>query len=306
MKHLITLEDYSSQDILEIFSIAEDLKAKFQKQIREPLFPARVLGLLFEKPSLRTRVSFEAGMTHLGGSAMYLGQDVGFGKRESLADFGSVLSTMVDVIVVRAKNHATVAELSQYCTCPVINGLTDFSHPCQAIADVFTLKEQFGTLKDLTVSWVGDANNVAFSLALACAKLGIRLVMATPPDYRFEPEKMAILKAQAEKGFQLIESENPAEAVSDASAIYTDVWASMGQEKQEKQRKKDFGPYQVNASLMKKAPSNCVFMHCLPAKRGLEVTDEVMDGPQSIVVPQAANRMHAQKGILVWLLRQVG
>jgi len=305
MQHLITLADLSTTDVHRIFSLAEDLKAKYEQGLREPLLPGRVMALLFEKQSLRTRVSFEAGMTHLGGSTLFLGADTGFGKRESMADFGRVLSQYVDVIVIRAYKHATAVELAQHADdCCVINGLTDFAHPCQAMADLFTLRELFGTLAGRTLAWVGDANNVVRSLALGCGKLGVRLAMAVPEGYQWSDDEVAWIKQQVPE-LDLRITTDPAEAVADAAAIYTDVWASMGQEKQREQRKRDFAGYQVNAALMQRAQKGTVFMHCLPARRGEEVTDEVIDGPQSVVVRQAANRMHAQKGILAWLLGKV-
>ena len=301
MRHLITLADLTPAEIDRILSITEDLKSKFKKGLREPLLPGRVMAMLFAKPSLRTRVSFEACMIHLGGSAMFLGEDVGFGKRESLADFGRVLSELVDVIVVRAKRHELVVELADYCSCSVINGLTDFAHPCQALADLFTISELVGRLEGRTLAWIGDANNVARSLAMGCGKVGMNFVMATPEGYRFDEESLALLKRHVPE-LNLTVTGDPAEAVRDAVAIYTDVWASMGQEAERKARARDFADYQVNAQLMASAQKGAVFMHCLPARRGEEVTDEVIDGPQSVVVQQAGNRMHVQKGILAWLL----
>jgi ornithine carbamoyltransferase len=300
MRHLITLSDVSAAEIRRIFSIAEDLKSKFSKGLRELLLPGRVLALLFEKQSLRTRVSFEAGMTHLGGNSMMLGDDAGFGKRESIADFARVLSEMVDVVVIRSKKHSTVEEFAQYSACSVINGLTDVAHPCQALADLFTLQEQFGSVAGLRLAWVGDGNNVARSLLEACGHLGVEFVVCTPKGYELDADFVA----QSRKEFPnlaLTTTNDPAD-VRDVSAVYTDVWASMGQEAEKEKRKRDFADYQVNARLMAHAGKDAVFMHCLPAHRGEEVTDEVIDSPQSVVVPQAANRMHVQKGILVWLL----
>ncbi len=296
MRHLITLDDITSAELEAILAIAEDLKNKFAAGLREPLLPGRMMALLFEKPSLRTRVSFEACMTHLGGGSLMLGEDAGFGKnRESVADFARVLSGMVDVIVVRSKKHETVTGIADHATCSVINGLTDHSHPCQAIADLFTVREHFGALKGRKLAWVGDANNVARSLAIGCSKLGVEFVCACPSGYEFEQSFLAQLEGATQ-------TNDPIAAVHGASAIYTDVWASMGQEAEQEQRKQDFAAYQVNATLMAAAPADAIFMHCLPAKRGEEVTDEVMDSPQSVIVTQAANRMHAQKGLLAWLL----
>ncbi len=301
MRHLITLSDVSAAEIRRIFSIAKDLKAKFAEGLREPLLPGRVLALLFEKQSLRTRVSFEAGMTHLGGSSLMLGEDAGFGKRESIADFARVLSGMVDVIVIRSKKHSTVENFAKYSSCSVINGLTDLAHPCQALADIFTLQEHFGDLAGMKLAWVGDGNNVARSLVRACGHLGIELVVCTPAGYELDSEFVK----EARKEFpqlELTETQDPVEGIRGATAIYTDVWASMGQEAEREKRKRDFADYQVNAKLMSRADKDAIFMHCLPAVRGEEVTDEVMDSAQSVVVSQAANRMHVQKGIIVWLL----
>ena len=305
MRHLLGMTDLSPAEIERIFSITNDLKVKHQRGLREELLPGRVMALLFEKPSLRTRVSFEAAMAHLGGSALFLGEDVGFGSRESLADFGRVLSEYVDVIVVRAKKHQTVAELAQYASCSVINGLTDYAHPCQAMADLYTVRELVGKLEGHTLAWVGDGNNVARSLAVGCGKMGMRLVMATPEGYRFDEEFLCALRREVPR-LDLAFTDDPVEAVRDAVVVYTDVWASMGQEEEMEQRRRDFTPYQVNAELMSHVQKGAMFMHCLPARRGEEVTDDVIDGPQSVVLRQAANRMHVQKGILAWLLGAKG
>jgi ornithine carbamoyltransferase len=306
MRHFITLADLTTVEIERIFSISEDLKTKFASGLRESLLPGRVLALLFEKPSLRTRVSFEAAMTHLGGTAIFLGGDTGFGKdRESLADFGRVLSEYVDAIVIRANKHHTVVEVAEHSTCSVINGLTDFGHPCQAIADLFTICELVGKPQGHTLAWIGDANNVARSLALGCGKLGIKMAMATPKAYQWKGNDLAWIRKQV-PSLELLVTEDPREAVADAVAIYTDVWASMGFESEKAVRQTAFAAYQVNAKLMANAQRGAFFMHCLPAHRGEEVTAEVIDGPQSVVVQQAANRMHAQKGLLAWMLGAQG
>ena len=302
MRHLITLFDVTASEIERIFSIAEDLKTKYEKGLREPLQPGRVMGLLFEKPSLRTRVSFEAAMTHLGGTSLFLGKDVGWGERESVRDFGRVLSQYVDVIVCRAGSHEKVVQLAEHCSaCSLINGLTDQAHPCQALADLYTLREVHGSLAGRRLAFLGDANNVARSLAVACGKLEMQLAIASPPGYQFDDEFLERLRKDASDSEPIVTSD-PAEAVHDAIGVYTDVWASMGQESQSTQRQRDFAPYQVNQALMTQTPKDACFLHCLPAHRGHEVTDEVIDGPQSVVVQQAANRMHVQKGILAWLL----
>lgn len=302
MRHLITLDDVTGTEIETVFALTADLKSKFVAGVREALLPGRVLALLFEKQSLRTRVSFEACMTHLGGGSLMLGADTGFGgKRESMEDFSRVLSQMVDVVVIRSKSHATVTEFAQHATCSVINGLTDLAHPCQAVADLFTIKEHFGDLKGRKLTWVGDGNNVAVSLARGCAKLGVEFAMATPEGYEMDAAILDTIRA-ANPDAKLSITADPREAVAGASAIYTDVWASMGQEAEEAKRREDFAAFQVNEALFDAAPDDAVFMHCLPAKRGEEVTDGVMDHERSVIVEQAGNRMHAQKGILVWLL----
>jgi ornithine carbamoyltransferase len=301
MRHLITLSDVSAAEVSRIYSITTDLKSKYARGLREPLLPGRVIALLFEKQSLRTRVSFESAMAHLGGASIMLGDDTGFGKRESIADFTRVLGEMVDVIVVRAKRHATVVEMASHANCAVINGLTDEAHPCQVLADLYTLQEHFGKLAGLKLAWVGDGNNVARSLAQGCGHVGVQLAVCTPPGYELDAEFVAAVKEEFPR-LNLLETHDPREALAGAAAVYTDVWASMGQEDQRERRKRDFADYQVSGKLMSYAPGSALFLHCLPARRGEEVTDEVIDGPQSVVIAQAANRMHVQKGILVWLL----
>lgn len=301
MRHLITLHDLTSAEIERIFAITKDLKEKFEQGIREPILPGRVMAMLFEKPSLRTRVSFEAGMLHLGGGSLFLGEDVGWGSRESIADFGRVLSEFADVVVVRAKTHAKVVDLAAHTSCPVINGLTDVAHPCQALADLYTLRERFGDLRGAKIAYVGDANNVARSLAEGCGRLGVKLAVAAPSGYQFTEDDVHQLREQSPR-FELTLTDDPKAAVRDAIAVYTDVWTSMGQEAEREARRSAFKNYQVNAELMKHAPPEAVFMHCLPAIRGEEVTDEVIDSLRSVVVEQAGNRLHVQKGVLAWLL----
>jgi ornithine carbamoyltransferase len=301
MRHLITLADVTTAEIRRIFSITEDLKTKFVQGLREPLLPGRVLALLFEKQSLRTRVSFESGMVHLGGNSVMLGEDAGFGKRESLADFARVLSEMVDVVVIRSKKHSTVVDFAKHSACSVINGLTDLAHPCQVLADLYTLQENRGNIAGLNLAWVGDGNNVARSLVEACGHLGVHLTVCTPTGYELD-EQFLLDAKRLLPDLKLTATHDAGVAVRDAAAVYTDVWASMGQEAEREKRKRDFADYQVNGALMAKAPRDALFLHCLPAHRGEEVTDDVIDGPQSVVVEQAANRMHVQKGILVWLL----
>lgn len=304
VRHVLTMDDLSSDEVREVLALSADLKGKFSEGIREDLFPRRVMAMLFQKPSLRTRVSFETGIRHLGGSSLFLGEDVGWGNRESIEDFSGVLSRYVDLIVVRAKSHDSVVQLADYSQCPVINGLTDLSHPCQALADLLTVQESFGTLEGLKIAFVGDANNVSRSLGFACAKLGVDFALASPTGYEFEAEIWERMRATSGAG-QLVDTRDPAEAVEGAAAVYTDVWASMGQEAEQAQREADFSDFQVDASLMQRAKDNAIFLHCLPAHRGLEVSAEVMDGPHSAVLQQAENRLHAQKGLMAWLLNSV-
>ena len=303
MRHILVPEDLSPADIDAVFAVSRDLKTKYEKGIREPLLPGRVMALVFEKPSLRTRVSFEAAMAHLGGSSLFLGEDTGFGSsRESMADFGRVLSQYVDVIVCRTKSHATIEKVAAASSVPVINGLTDFCHPCQALADLYTLKEHVGRMNGLKLAFVGDGNNVARSLAVLCGMLDISFALAAPKEFQFSPQfRKHLFKVVPE--LDLMETTDPKKAVDSAAVVYTDVWTSMGQESDRLRRKKELEPYRVDETLMRHAPSS-IFMHCLPAQRGEEVTDGVIDGPQSVVVQQAANRMHVQKGLLAWLLGQ--
>ena len=297
MRHLLTLFDWSTDSIRDVYARSASLKAAFRRGERQERYPRRVCALLFEKPSLRTRVSFEAAMTHLGGSTLYLGNDVGWGQRESIADFAAVLGNYVDVVVCRAFAHERVEMLARYSAAPVINGLTDAFHPCQALADLFTLQEHFGSLEGITLAFVGDANNVARSLAICCARLSVRFCLAAPKPYQFDEPFLERLR-EAFPAWRLEQTEDPYAAVAEAHAVYTDVWASMGQEDEREVRRRAFQSYQVNPSLMEAAPPHAVFMHCLPAHRGEEVTDEVIDGARSIVLVQAENRMHVQKGIL--------
>lgn len=300
-RHVLSLWELSTAEIERIFAVSRELKTRLARGIRQPLLPGRVLAMLFEKPSLRTRVSFEVAMAHLGGNSLFLGPDVGWGNRESVSDFSRVLSQYVDVVVCRASMHATVEELAQHASCAVINGLTDRAHPCQAITDLFTVQELRGPLAGAKLAYVGDANNVARSLAIACGRLGVEFAIAHPPGYGFDADFVAKLKREI-SGVKFTETTDPTVAVARADAVYTDVWASMGQESERAVRAQAFAGYQVNTRLMAHAPRDACFLHCLPAHRGEEVTADVIDGPQSQVVRQAANRLHVQKGLLAWLL----
>lgn len=302
MRHLRTLFDLSPEELQTILATASHLKQLLTRDERPPILAGYTLALLFEKPSLRTRVSFQAGMVQLGGGSLFLGDDVGWGKRESPSDFTNVLGQFVDVVACRAKAHERVEQLASFNAMPVINSLTDLSHPCQAIADLLTIQEAFGEVKGKHLVFVGDGNNVSRSLALACAMLGLRFTLACPEGYAFDQPWLDQI-ADRYPDAVIDQITDPHAAVKTADAIYTDVWTSMGQEAESKIRRKVFADYQVNSTLMNSAPTSARVLHCLPAVRGEEITDEVIDGKQSDVISQAGNRMHAQKALLVFLLR---
>ncbi len=303
MKHFLTLFDITTQELYGLLQRAAELKREI-KQARGSIAPrlaGRTMGLLFEKPSLRTRVSFEAAMAQLGGASIFLGAEAGWGKRESLADFAQTLTRYVDVLVFRGNEHATVEAFRRYSCCPIINGLTQLAHPCQALADIFTMQECFSDLSQVRLAFIGDGNNVARSLAVACAMTGAAFVLASPGHYRFDARFEESLHARFPHA-RLETTDDPRTAVKGAHVVYTDVWASMGDEHEREQRQRAFRAYQVTQQLLQHAQPEARLMHCLPARRGEEVTDEVMDGPQSIVFEQAENRLHAQKAILLHLL----
>ncbi|MEX1232116.1 MAG: ornithine carbamoyltransferase [Planctomycetaceae bacterium] len=305
MKHVISLFDFNAGELRKLFELASELKARLLNGERPALLPGRVLTQVFEKPSLRTRVSFEAAIIHLGGTSIFLsGKDAGLHGRESLPDVARVLTDYSDAVVLRTFSHELIQEFSEYSSCPVINGLSDRNHPCQALTDIFTIQEVFGADHSRKIVFVGDGNNVANSLAVAAALLKIPFTLAAPEEYQLPDEFLAQLELFV-PGAEIEQTADPHKAVRDAGVIYTDVWASMGQESEREERKKVFAPYQVNAKLFQAAPGDCRFMHCLPAHRGEEVTDDIIDGPQSLVFPQAENRMHLAKGLLVWLLGEV-
>jgi ornithine carbamoyltransferase len=304
MKDFLSVSDYSPAELQEMLDLAVDLKKELKSGGNRPLLKGKVLGMIFQKPSLRTRVSFDMGMRQLGGDALYLSPaEIGLGQRESIADIARVLSGYVDGLMARVFAHDHVVQLAQWASIPVINGLSDYNHPCQAMADALTIYEEFGTLKGLNVTFIGDGNNVAVSLMHICAKLGANFSIANPEDYDILPSAVEIArKFAAESGSRLTFLRDPHEAVKNAQAIYTDTWTSMGQEAESKKRELVFPPYQVNAALVAEADPKAIVLHCLPAHRGQEITDEVADGPHSRLFPQAHNRMHAQKAILVKLL----
>jgi len=302
MKHLTSLFDLTSDELLQILNRASELKALFRKGERPPLLQGRVLAQLFEKPSLRTRNSFEAAMINLGGSGIFMTTaEAGLNGRESLADVARVLSSFSDIITMRTFSHRLILDFAEHSVCPVVNGLSDERHPCQALTDLLTIQETFGDLKNRHLVFVGDGNNVAMSLAIASAMTGMRMTLAVPKGFEFQDSFLREL-TQRYPGHQVSQSHDPGVSVKNADVVYTDVWASMGQEDEADKRKKAFRDFQVNDELMKRAPRSARFMHDLPAKRGLEVTDEVMDGDQSIVFQQAENRMHLARGLFAWLL----
>jgi ornithine carbamoyltransferase len=301
MQHFLSLFDINPDELKLILKTAGVVKSKLVAGGRPNILKNKVIALLFEKPSLRTRVSFETGMAQMGGASLFLGQDVGWGKRESPSDFTQVLGQFVDAVVCRAKQHSKVELLAGFDAMPVINGLTDLCHPCQALADVLTISEAHGCYTGKHLVFVGDGNNVAHSLALICAMLEMRFTLACPQGYQMDSAWIA--KVTAEYPDAEIETvHDPVAAVKTADAIYTDVWTSMGQEAEMAERRRAFAEFQLNQSLMNAAPSTARVLHCLPAVRGEEITDEVIDGDQSDIIRQAGNRMHAQKGLLVWLL----
>ena len=297
--------DYSPEELQALLDLAIRLKAEYFAGGNEPVLKGKTLAMIFQKPSLRTRVSFEMGMEHLGGHAMYLSPDeIGLGKRESVADVAKVLSGMVQGIEARVFSHQHVLELAQWASIPVINGLSDYSHPCQAMADALTILEEFGTLKDVNVTYVGDGNNVAVSLMQICAKLGAHFAIANPEGYSMPEKAIATVRPiAAESGSKLSFLTDPHEAVKAAQVIYTDTWTSMGQEAETAKRELVFPAYQVNANLVSEAADDVIVLHCLPAHRNHELTDEVADGPHSRIFPEAHNRLHAQKAVLYTLLK---
>ena len=301
-RDLVSIRDLASRELEAVLELTTLVKAR-PGNFRAAL-AGKQLVMFFEKPSLRTRLTFESGMASLGGVSFFVDQTQSrLDAREKLSDIAHNLERWVNVIVLRTFSHATVEQMAEYASIPVINALSELEHPCQALADYFTLQEKFGNLKNVRLAYVGDGNNVAHSLLLACASLGSSLRMATPGDYEPDPHILADAKDIArDTGANIELFRNPLEAVQGADAVYTDTWVSMGHEHESERRAHLFTPYQVNEALMSEAASHAVFMHCLPAYRGKEVTDTVIDSPQSLVFDQAENRMHVQKAILLLLL----
>ncbi|MBF0521870.1 MAG: ornithine carbamoyltransferase [Candidatus Omnitrophica bacterium] len=302
-RDFLALQDFTPDEILLLLELTKKIKAG--KKATKPVLKGKSIGLLFQKSSNRTRVSFEVGIYQLGGNCIYLGpKEIKIGEREAVSDVSNTLSRYLDGIVARTYTHQTVVDLAKYAKIPVINGLSDLTHPCQALTDIFTIKEHFGTLKNKTVAYVGDGNNVCNSLLIGCSKIGIDMNVATPKGYEVATDIVDNAKKNAKKsGAKLLFTLLPEEAVKGADVIYTDTWVSMGQEDETKERLKVFQSFQVNKNLMKLAQKNCVFMHCLPAHRGQEVTDEIMDGSNSIIFDQAENRLHTQKAIMTFLFK---
>jgi len=300
-RDFIHITDFSTEEIRDIFKLAAKVKS-YVKEGKEYLpLKGKTMAMIFAKPSARTRVSFETGMTQLGGHVIFLGpNDIGIGKREAIKDIARVISRYDDLIIARLFDHAHILELAKYSSVPVINGLTDLNHPCQVIADIFTVLEHRGNLDNLKVAFVGDGNNVANSWINLAARLSMHFVLASP--YGYDPDPVILENAMNTELSTIEIVHNPIDAVKNADVIYTDVWASMGQEAEKEKRMKDFLPFQVNAELMKHAKPDVKIMHCLPAHRGDEITDEVIDSPNSIVFDEAENRMHVQKAIILKLM----
>lgn len=302
-KDFISITDLSKDEIYKVFQLAGDLKKKTKERLEHHILNGYTLAMIFAKPSARTRISFETGMYQLGGSALYLAPtDIGIGKREAVKDIARVISRYNDLIMARLFRHSDIEELAEFSSVPVINGLTDFNHPCQIMADAFTILEHLGTLENIKIVYIGDGNNVANSWINLASRIPIHLVICTPRNYRPDADTLAYAEGQGISSVEILH--NPMEAVKNADILYTDVWASMGQEAETEQREKIFRPYQLNSALLKYAKPSAKVMHCLPAHRGAEITDEVIDGAQSIVFDEAENRMHVQKAIMVKLANQ--
>jgi len=308
MKDFLAISDYSPGEIQDLMDLAFELKTEWREKGNPPILKGKVLGMIFQKPSLRTRVSFDMAMRHVGGDALYLSpSEIGLGKRESIADVARVLAGYVDAIMARVFEHEHVLELARWSNVPVINGLSDYNHPCQGMADALTIQEKFGNLKGLNVVFVGDGNNVAVSMLHVCTKLGAHFTHTGPKGYEMNPQAVELARQfAAQSGSQIRFHRDPHEAVKGAHVIYTDTWTSMGQEEEAQRRQQVFPPYQVNQELVAEASKDVIVMHCLPAHRGQEITDEVADGSHSVLFPQAHNRLHAQKAILVKLLKAGG
>jgi ornithine carbamoyltransferase len=303
-KSLATLNDLTREEIEQILKTSELLKLQLIRGQEHPVLKGKTLAMIFEKPSTRTRVSFEVGMWQLGGYALYLSStDLQLGRGETIADTARTISRYVNGIMARVFSHQTILDLIQYASVPVINGLSDFSHPCQGLADLFTVYEKKGRLEGLKLAYVGDGNNVAHSLIEGGSKMGMNIILACPKGYEPDSKVVAQGKKEARKnGSEVRVTNDPKEAVKNADVIYTDVWTSMGREREKAERVKILKPYQVNSKLVKGAKEDYIFIHCLPAHRGEEVTDEVADSPNSVIFDQAENRLHTQKALMALVM----
>jgi ornithine carbamoyltransferase len=302
MKHFLCISDCSADELNELIDLSASLKKLYKGGGRDVCLAGKVLAMVFEKPSLRTRISFQVAMSDLGGSSIFIRpEDIGgIGKREPIKDMARVLSRYVDGIMARTFEHNTVVELAKFATVPVINALTDLSHPCQAMADVLTIREHLGRLEGVKIAYIGDGNNVARSLAFAAAKLGMKMAVASPKGY--ELDWGTIEKTNGIKADSVSITNDPVKAVAGADVVYTDTWVSMGQENEKAKRLNDFKGFQVNAELLKSAPADIKIMHCLPAYRGCEITDEVVESPASIIFDQSENRLHFQRALVKKLM----
>lgn len=306
MRHFLTLKDYTKEEILEILELAHKIKKETKNKVFKDYMPKSTLGMIFEKSSTRTRVSFEVGIYQLGGVGLFLSSnDIQLGRGEPMSDTSRVVSSMVDMVMIRTFGHEKIEEFAKYSKVPVINGLTNEYHPVQLMADYMTIQEA-GLDKDLVVAYVGDGNNLAHSWLMLASKLGFELRIATPKGYEVDENILNDAKEFAkESGAKIIIGNDPKEAIKDATVITTDTWVSMGQEEEKEKRLKDFDGYIVDDAMMKTGASNAIFLHCLPAYRGYEVSEDVIEGPQSLVFEEAENRLHAQKGVMVWLNKQL-
>ncbi len=303
-KNLVSIFDLRIEDIEELFALTAEMKKSHKRGEVDHCLTGKTLGMIFEKSSMRTRVSFEVAMTQLGGHAIYLTKhDINLGERESIKDVAKVLSRYVDCITIRTYAHETVVELAESSSVPVINALSDYTHPCQALTDLYTIKEKKGSLDNVKLAYVGDGNNVARSLAILCAKLNVSYKISSPENYELSAEFLESVKAAAKGNNTCVEQHRyPEDVVNDADVIYTDTWVSMGKEKEAVTRRNNFKGFQVNGELMSHARKDVLVMHCLPAHRGEEITDDVIDGPNSMVYDQAENRLHVQKALLKLLV----
>lgn len=305
MNHFVSFTDISVIELNELLNLAADLKYQVKNHIEHHLLRGKTLGMIFAKSSTRTRVSFEVGMYQLGGQSLFLSsQDIQLGRGESVQDTAAVLSRFVDGIMIRTYSHNDIKDLVKYGSVPVINGLSDLMHPCQALADLMTIREHKGELSGLKLAYLGDGNNVANSLLHACSMAGMHISVACPKSY--QPDSVCINESKSfaeQTGGSVTITDDPLKAIANADVVYTDTWISMGQEAEKAERLRVFIPYQVNQALMEKANPDAIFMHCLPAYRGYEVTEDVIDGPCSVVYDEAENRLHAQKALLVRLMK---